>query len=226
MVTLHIEENAMIHVKDLVKKFGEVIAVDNISFEVKEGDSLAIVGPSGSGKTTLLRLIAGLDLPDAGEIFINGTLMSQSGGAVPPHQRGIGFMFQTGALWPHMTVAQNILFGLHKLSGSAAAERLTELLEQTDLQGLEKRYPAELSGGQIRRVSLARTLAPKPKILLLDEPLTNVDPDLKLSLLHLVKESIAKESSTLLFVTHDHAEGSEIAEGNLMEMINGRLLEA
>lgn len=216
----------MIRVQDLAKKFGEVIAVDNISFEVKEGDSLVIVGPSGSGKTTLLRLLAGLDLPDAGEIFINGTLMSQSGRAVPPHQRGIGFMFQTGALWPHMTVAQNILFGLHKLSGSAAAERLTELLEQTDLQGLEKRYPAELSGGQIRRVSLARTLAPKPKILLLDEPLTNVDPDLKLSLLHLVKESIAKEKSTLLFVTHDHAEGSEIAEGNLMEMINGRLVDA
>lgn len=214
----------MISIRDLTKSFGEVKAVDHVSFEIQEGESLAIFGPSGSGKTTLLRLIAGLELPDEGDIHINGALMSRGGQAVPPHQRGIGFMFQTAALWPHMTVAQNILFGLHELSYPAAEGRLAELLEQTELHGLEKRYPSELSGGEKRRVSLARTLAPKPKVLLLDEPLTNVDPDLRLSLLRLVKESIANEKSTLLFVTHDHAEGNEIAEGNIMEMKNGRLV--
>jgi iron(III) transport system ATP-binding protein len=215
----------MISIRDLTKSFGEVKAVDHVSFEIQEGESLAIFGPSGSGKTTLLRLIAGLELPDEGEIHINGALMSRGGQAVPPHQRGIGFMFQTAALWPHMTIAENILFGLHNLPKDAALQRLDEILERVELQGLERRYPAQLSGGQSRRVALARTLAPKPKVLLMDEPLTNVDPDLKESLLRLLKETASVEGTTLLYVTHDNKEANEIAKGNLMEMVNGRIIE-
>jgi iron(III) transport system ATP-binding protein len=213
----------MIRVNNLVKRFGEVIAVDGVTIALQEGSSLAIFGPSGSGKTTLLRLIAGLDLPDEGKIYLNGTLMSEPGGAVDPHQRGIGFAFQTPALWPHMNVADNILFGLHGLSKPASRERLGEMLSRTDLEGLEGRYPAELSGGQSRRVALARTLAPAPRILLLDEPLTNVDPDLKASLLKLIIETVNQEKMTLLYVTHDHREAVEIAGSSLMEMKAGRL---
>ncbi len=215
----------MISIRDLTKSFGEVKAVDHVSFEIQEGESLAIFGPSGSGKTTLLRLIAGLELPDEGEIYINGALMSRGGQAVPPHQRGIGFMFQTAALWPHMTIAENIFFGLHNLTKDAAFQRLDEILERVELQGLERRYPAQLSGGQSRRVALARTLAPKPKVLLMDEPLTNVDPDLKASLLRLVKETASVEGTTLLYVTHDNTEANEIAKGKLLEMVNGRIIE-
>jgi len=215
----------MISIRDLTKSFGEVKAVDHVSFEIQEGESLAIFGPSGSGKTTLLRLIAGLELPDVGEIHINGALMSTAGQAAPPHQRGIGFMFQTSALWPHMTIAENILFGLHNFPKDAAHQRLDEILDQVELQGLERRYPAQLSGGQSRRVALARTLAPKPKVLLMDEPLTNVDPDLKESLLRLVKETASVEGTTLLYVTHDNKEANEIAKGNLLEMVNGRFIE-
>lgn len=215
----------MISIRDLTKSFGEVKAVDHISFEIQEGESLAIFGPSGGGKTTLLRLIAGLELPDEGEIHINGALMSRAGQAVPPHQRGIGFMFQTSALWPHMTIAENILFGLHNFPKDAAHQRLDEILDQVELQGLERRYPAQLSGGQSRRVALARTLAPKPKVLLMDEPLTNVDPDLKESLLRLLKETASVEGTTLLYVTHDNKEANEIAKGNLLEMVNGRIIE-
>jgi len=215
----------MISIRDLTKSFGEVKAVDHVSFEIQEGESLAIFGPSGGGKTTLLRLIAGLELPDEGEIHINGALMSRVGQAVPPHQRGIGFMFQTSALWPHMSIAENILFGLHNFPKDAAHQRLDEILDLVELQGLERRYPAQLSGGQSRRVALARTLAPKPKVLLMDEPLTNVDPDLKESLLRLVKETASVEGTTLLYVTHDNKEANEIAKGNLLEMVNGRIIE-
>ena len=161
--------------------------------------------------------------PDEGQIYINRALMSEPGGAAAPHQRGIGFAFQTTALWPHMTVAENILFGLHGLSKPAAAERLGELLSHINLEGFEDRYPAELSGGESRRVSLARTLAPGPKILLLDEPLTNVEPDLKKSLLDLVVGTVAQEGTTLLYVTHDQEEAAQVAGDNLTEMKAGRL---
>lgn len=213
----------MIQAKNLVKRFGEVIAVNDVSFDLGEGHSVTVFGPSGSGKTTLLRLIAGLTLPDAGQVIIDDTLMSEPGRAIPPHKRGIGFVFQTSALWPHMTVSENILFGLHGLTKREAHERLLEMISRTDLEGLEGRYPAELSGGESRRVSLARALAPKPRILLLDEPLTNVDPDLKSGLLDLVKKTVMKERITLLYVTHDRAEAEEIAGEDQLEMRAGRL---
>lgn len=215
----------MISIRDLSKCFGDVKAVDSVNLEFGEGQSRAIFGPSGSGKTTLLRLIAGLETPDKGEIIIDETVMSRAGLAVPPHKRGLGFMFQSAALWPHMTVAENILFGLHRLSKDSASKRLKELLILVGLPGFEMRYPSQLSGGESRRVALARTLAPKPKLLLMDEPFTSVDPDLKANLLHLVKETVNLEGMTLLMVTHDKEEATHIANGNLMRMVNGRVLE-
>jgi iron(III) transport system ATP-binding protein len=213
----------MISVKDLVKAFGSVRAVDGVSFELSAGESLVIYGPSGSGKTTLLRLIAGLEIPDAGKVILDGILNSGEGEWVPPHQRNLGFVFQASALWPHMTVSQNIQFGLKKLPSHDAKASLNEILERTGLQGLNQRYPSQLSGGEARRVSLARTLAPKPKILLMDEPLTNLDPDLKTNLLNLVLEIVAQENITMIYVTHDSQEADQIAGDSQLEMRGGKL---
>jgi ABC-type Fe3+/spermidine/putrescine transport system ATPase subunit len=212
----------MIEVKQLSKSFGDVRAVDHVTFNVPAGDSLAILGPSGSGKTTLLRLIAGLEIPDEGEIYINGELSSEPGWVEAPHRRGIGFVFQAPSLWPHMTVAQNILFGLNGISRRDGRRRLDELLQQTSLKGLENRYPSQLSGGQARRVALARTLAPRPRCLLMDEPLTNLDPDLKGQLVALIKQTAEQEGVCLLYVTHDADEAKCISE-RVLVLRDGRL---
>jgi ABC-type Fe3+/spermidine/putrescine transport system ATPase subunit len=225
MVSALSEAILMIIAQDLSKHFSEVRAVDQVSFKMPAGESLAIYGPSGSGKTTLLRLIAGLEKPDEGTVQIQGKLVSGQGVLVAPSERGVGFVFQSPALWPHMNVTKNILFGLKELPKQEAQERLGDLLERTKLQGLESRYPSQLSGGQARRVALARTLAPKPKILLMDEPLTNVDPDLKVNLLTLVKEVVSQESITMIYVTHDMEEAAQIAGEHLLEMTRGRLME-
>jgi len=212
----------MIVVDQLTKSYRDVKAVDGVSFEAPRPGSLAILGPSGSGKTTLLRLIAGLEIPDAGEIHINGELVSQPGWAAAPYKRGLGLVFQTSALWPHMTVAQNILFGLHGRPKEEARGRLSELLEQTSLGGLERRYPHEISGGEARRVALARTLAPRPRCLLLDEPLTNVDPDLKRKLLSLIQEEVRQTEACLIYVTHDSSEAGQIS-GRVLLLKDGCL---
>ena len=214
----------MIVIQDLVKNFGEVCAVDHANLEVDAGNAIAIHGPSGSGKTTLLRLIAGLELPDAGKVMIHGNMVSGAGVFIPPHEREVGFVFQSPALWPHMTVVQNILFGLKGLPKVQSRERLQELLDRMQMRGLEGRYPSQLSGGQARRVALARTLAPKPKILLMDEPLTHVDSALKTDLLELVNEIVCLESITMVYVTHDLGEATQIAGDQLLEMRMGRLL--
>lgn len=214
----------MIQVSQLSKCFGRVRALDAASFRLAAGESLVILGPSGSGKTTLLRLIAGLEMPDEGQVLIDGGLASRPGWVLDPHRRGIGFVFQTPCLWPHMTVAQNILFGLAHLSWRDARQRLDELLAQTELIGLERRYPSELSGGEARRVALARTLAPTPKCLLMDEPLTNLDQDLRAKLLTLIKETVQSEGSSLLYVTHDPDETAQIS-GRVLTLRDGRLCQ-
>ena len=219
----------MVQLTDVSKwyQMGEVLvtALDRVTLDISNGEFIVVLGPSGSGKTTLLRLIAGLEMPDAGTIKINGDLMSGEGILVAPHERGVGFVFQSPALWPHMTVAQNILFGLKGHPKHESRGRLDEMLKRTELHGLESRYPSQLSGGQARRVALARTLAPKPKILLMDEPLTNVDPALKASLLKLMIEMVLQESITMIYVTHDMEEAAQIAGDRLLEMRMGRLLD-
>ncbi|MBM4287055.1 MAG: ATP-binding cassette domain-containing protein [Deltaproteobacteria bacterium] len=214
----------MIQVVELSKGYGTVAAVAGVSFTVPALGTLAVLGPSGSGKTTLLRLLAGLDLPDAGEIYLDGRLASRPGWALEPHRRGLGFLFQTPALWPHLTVAQNILFGLYKSPKKAAQERLEELLEQMSLTALARRYPYQISGGEARRVSLARTLAPRPRLLLLDEPLINLDPELKHHLLQLIKTTVTKSRGTLIYVTHDRQEAAAVVEDFLF-LDRGRIVQ-
>jgi iron(III) transport system ATP-binding protein len=185
--------------------------LDQASLEVLPRDSVAIIGPSGSGKTTLLRLIAGLEVPDRGQIFIDGRLASSPEWTLAPYRRGIGFVFQAPALWPHMTVAQNILFGLQGLAKKEAGFRLEELLARTSLSGLADRYPHQISGGEGRRVALARALAPRPRCLLLDEPLTNLDPELKEEMLCLIEESLEESGICSIYVTHDASEAERIS---------------
>lgn len=212
----------MILLKQVTKAFGNVKAVNMVSLEVPAGSSMVILGPSGSGKTTLLRLIAGLEIPDAGEIYLDGVLASKVGWVLAPHQRQLGFVFQSSSLWPHMTVAQNIMFGLHGIPQSEAKHRLNELMENMSLTGLERRYPHQISGGEARRVALARTLAPHPRRLLMDEPLTNVDPDLKLKLMAFIKQTVIRTKASLIYVTHDAEEAKEISE-RVLTLRNGCL---
>lgn len=201
----------MIEVRNVAKSHGAVRVLEGVSLDVRPGRPLALVGPSGSGKTTLLRLVAGLETPDFGEILIGGAAVSKPGWALPPFQRGVGFMFQTPALWPHLTVAQNILFGLGGMTRPNARQVLATLLEQLDLKHLAARHPGQLSGGEARRVALARTLAPRPRILLFDEPLTNLDGELKARVLAVIQAAIQETRPAVIFVTHDAAEAARVA---------------
>ncbi|MGZ5074642.1 MAG: ABC transporter ATP-binding protein, partial [Usitatibacter sp.] len=162
-----------IAIRDLSKRFGSLVVVERASFDIGEGELFTLLGPSGCGKTTLLRLIAGFNAPDAGEVLFDGRNVND----VPPHQRGIGMVFQNYALWPHMTVKENVAYGLklRKTPGDEIARRIDSVLEKVRLAGLGERYPGQLSGGQQQRVALARALVLNPKILLLDEPLSNLD---------------------------------------------------
>ena len=215
-------ENPMISVRNVTLYYSSTIAVDSVSLEVDSTAPVVIAGPSGSGKTSLLRLIAGLETPHQGEIYINDVLVSKPGWAIEPQVRNIGYVFQTSTLWPHMTVAQNIGFGLHNLHKAEKKNRIREQMETMSLDDLADRYPHQISGGEARRVSLARALAPRPKNLLMDEPLTNVDPDLKERLLALIMETVVKTEACLLYVTHDIEEAAAVS-GRIMKMKNGRL---
>ncbi len=212
----------MIALDRVTKAYGQTRVLDRVSFDVPPQGSVCLLGPSGSGKTTLLRLIAGLDIPDEGEIYIDGRLVSKPGWAVAPHRRGLGFMFQTPALWPHMSVAQNVMFGLSRFSKVEAHARLQRVLACTSMSKLAGRYPHQLSGGEARRAALARTLAPGPACLLLDEPLTHVDSEAREELLRLIKESVLITRACLLYVTHDSAEADRISKHHLI-LDHGRL---
>lgn len=192
------------------KFYGAYHASKDINIDIEQGDTLALLGPSGSGKTTILRMIAGLESPDSGHIKINGTIVND----LEPRERGIGFLFQNYALFRYMTVYDNIAFGL-EMQGIAKKDRKTrvmELLQLIGLDGLEHRYPSELSGGQKQRVAFARALAPKPKVLLLDEPFAAVDVKVKGELRSWLKETIKKIGITTVFVTHDQEEAVELSD--------------
>lgn len=195
---------------NIEKSFGDFKASDHISFEIEKGKLVALLGPSGSGKTTILRMLAGLEYPDAGDIFIDGVRVND----LEASKRGIGFVFQNYALFRYMTVFDNIAFGLEiqKKSKKQCKERVEELLELIGLKGMGHRYPHQLSGGQKQRVAFARALAPNPHLLLLDEPFAAIDAKVRQELRSWLKETINKVGITSIFVTHDQDEAIEVAD--------------
>ena len=197
---------------DVTKRFGSVLAVDGLSFVLGPGEILSILGPSGSGKTTMLRLIAGFESLDTGEISVQGKLVSAPTVHSPADRRSVGMVFQEYALFPHLTVAQNVSFGLQELRSRERRTRLTEVLELVRLAGLEDRFPHELSGGQQQRVALARTLAPRPVTVLLDEPFSNLDADMRSEMRREVESILRENSIATVFVTHDREEAFAMAD--------------
>jgi iron(III) transport system ATP-binding protein len=223
-----------VRIRNLVKKFrtrrGEVVALDNVSLDIARSERVVLLGPSGCGKTTLLRCVAGLEQPDEGEIEIDGKLVfsSRKGIFVPPEARGVSMMFQSYALWPHMTVADNVAFPLHNRPGPKNArsirERVDEVLNMAACNGLQARYPAQLSGGQQQRVALARAVVANDPVVLFDEPLSNVDAQ--------VREQLRLELVTLqhklgfawLYVTHDQTEATAVAH-RIAVFRSGRIVQ-
>lgn len=210
-----------IELRNVSKAFGEVPAVHNVSVFVKEGELLALLGPSGSGKTTVLRMIAGLEMPTAGDVFIRGRRVND----LSVQQRNIGFVFQHYALFKHMNVSRNIAFGLKikRWKRKDIQARIAELLKLFGLDGLEKRYPHQLSGGQRQRVAIARALAPKPSVLLLDEPFGAVDAKIRQELREWLVTLHHDLNVTTVFVTHDQEEALEVA--NRIVILSGGVLE-
>ncbi len=198
--------------KDVSKSFGKVHAVRDLSLEVQKGEFVSLLGPSGCGKTTVLRLIAGLEKPDKGIIKIGEKILSGHGYWVPPEKRRIGLVFQDYALFPHMTVFENVAFGLAGLSKKERQERVIELLSLVGLEHVAKRYPSELSGGQKQRVALARALAPSPEVMLLDEPFSNLDADLRKDLREETRAILKRSGTTTILVTHDQEEALSLSD--------------
>jgi iron(III) transport system ATP-binding protein len=204
-------------IKALTRHYGDVAAVDNLSLEVKPGELVALLGPSGCGKTTTLRLVAGFLKPESGEIWVGERRLSSPKSVVPPERRRMAMIFQSYALWPHMTVAQNVAYGLRfgakgKDTKAARQKRVRTILDVVQLAGYEQRYPGELSGGQQQRVAVARALVVEPEILLLDEPLSNLDANLREEMRFEIRRLHEEFAITTLYVTHDQAEAMVISD--------------
>ncbi|MCA0971137.1 ABC transporter ATP-binding protein [Halobacillus litoralis] len=201
-----------VQIKDLCFSYGKENTIQNFNLSINQGQIVSILGESGSGKSTVLRLLCGLETPNRGEISIGGDVMTDDRRFVLPEKRGIGMVFQDYALFPHMTVAENIQFGLKGYGRKAKKQRTDEVLELVNMTTLAKRYPHELSGGQQQRIALARALAPKPSLLLLDEPFSNLDADLQIKIRSELKEIIKQTGTTSIFVTHDREDSKAIAD--------------
>jgi putative spermidine/putrescine transport system ATP-binding protein len=211
-----------LEVQNLVRRFGRATALDGASLDARPGEVVALLGPSGCGKTTTLRVIAGFEQADSGHVLLAGQDLSR----LPPHRRDIGLVFQDYALFPHMSVADNVGYGLRR-RGMAAAERqarVAAMLELVRLAGLEARRPAQLSGGQQQRVALARALAIAPRLLLLDEPLSNLDARLRGTLQLELRQILTQVGTTTLIVTHDQEEAMALAD-RIAIMHQGRVLQ-
>lgn len=221
-----VEPTPIVQVRNLVKRYGRVAAVDGVSFDVYPGEILVILGPSGCGKSTTLRMLAGLERPDAGEIVLNGRVVSnpKKGIFLPPEKRNTGMVFQSFAIWPHMTVADHVglplkIRGVHRKDTN---ERVKNMLDFVDLQGLDERRGTQLSGGQQQRLSLARALVYEPDLLLLDEPLSNLDAQLRSQMRVELKTLQERLNATFLFVTHDQIEAMTLAN-RILVMQDGHI---
>ena len=205
---------AGIGIEHITKRFGGVTAVRDLSLDIADHEFVTLLGPSGCGKTTLLRLIAGFMAPDEGVIRVGATALSTPSGVVPPERRGMGMVFQNYAVWPHKTIYQNVAFGLEvrKVGRSETQTRVSRVLELVNLAGLEGRYPSQLSGGQQQRVALARSLVVEPGILLLDEPLSNLDAKLRERMRWELKELQRRTGITFVYVTHDQSEAMALSD--------------
>ncbi|MBI2539603.1 MAG: ABC transporter ATP-binding protein [Deltaproteobacteria bacterium] len=199
---------ATVTLEGLTKRFAEAAAVHDLHLEIGDGEFVSLLGPSGCGKTTTLRLIAGFLQPEEGEIRVDQQVVSSRSVLVPPERRNMSMIFQSYAVWPHMTVFQNVAYGLkfRKLAGDDAGTRVERLLQLVHLETLKDRYPAELSGGQQQRVALARALVVQPQILLLDEPLSNLDANLREEMRFEIRRLHEEFRITTIYVTHDQAE--------------------
>jgi iron(III) transport system ATP-binding protein len=211
-----------IDIRNVTKRFGSMAAVNGVSLSIQEGELFTLLGPSGCGKTTLLRLIAGFYAPDEGEIFFDG----QNVNDVPAHARGIGMVFQNFALWPHMTVYENAAYGLkfRKLGSGEIAARVEAVFEKVRLTGLGDRYPGQLSGGQQQRVALARALVLNPRILLLDEPLSNLDAKIRVQVRQEIRRLQKELGITTMYVTHDQEEALTLSD-RIAVFNQGRVLQ-
>jgi iron(III) transport system ATP-binding protein len=212
----------MVHLRGVTKRFGTATAVSSAELCVERGEFLALLGPSGCGKTTLLRLIAGFERPDAGEVWLEGRLVAGAGAWTRPERRRVGFVFQDYALFPHLTVAENVGFGLARRE---RRRRRADVLKLVGLGGYERRYPHELSGGQQQRVALARALAPSPSLVLLDEPWSNIDPLLRHSMRDDLGAILREAGITVVLVTHDREEAFSIAD-RIALMLDGSIVQA
>ncbi len=211
-----------VRLDNVTKRFGEVVAADKITLTIRHGEFFTFLGPSGCGKTTTLRIIAGLEYPDEGRLFFNGKDVTDD----PPYKRNTGMVFQNYALWPHMTVFDNIAYGLkiRKLPKEEIRKRVLEILDLVKLKGLENRYPTQLSGGQQQRVALARALVIEPAVLLLDEPLSNLDAKLRIEMREEIKRIQKKLGITTIYVTHDQEEAMVISD-RIAVMNRGKIMQ-
>lgn len=214
---------AQIRVQNVSKSYQKgQRAVDRVSFTLETNEILALLGPSGCGKTTTLRLVAGFEWPDEGAVHIGERLVAGEGEYVGPEKRGIGMVFQDYPLFPHKTVAQNVAFGLHRMNRREAARRVEEMLTRVGMAAYGDRYPHQLSGGQQQRVALAQALAPRPKVILLDEPFSNLDATLRYELRLEVRNILKELGTSALLVTHDQKEAFAVAD-RIAVMNEGRI---
>ncbi|MFU8792406.1 MAG: ABC transporter ATP-binding protein [Acholeplasmataceae bacterium] len=214
-----------VQLSNLTFKYDKTLMVLNdLSFDMKQGEIVALLGKSGSGKSTLLRLISGLETPISGCIVIDDTKVFSEALSIPPHQRGVGMVFQDYALFPHLNVTKNIQYGLSHLPKIAREQKADDMLNLIDLKEKKHNYPHELSGGQQQRIALARALAPEPKILLLDEPFSNLDYDLKKMIRYDLKRILKSRQIATIFATHDYEDALDIAD-RIVYIENGQIIK-